>query len=421
MTWPGLAWANLRAAPLTSAVNAVLLALGTASIVLLLLISDQFSSTLARDARGIDLVIGAKGSPVQLVLSSVYHADLPTGNIPKAEADRWAADPRVAQAVPLSLGDSYRGFRIVGTTPDYPALYAAQLADGRDWRAPMEAVVGAAAAREAGLKAGMHFAGAHGLVGGGHAHAGHPYRVVGILRPTGTVLDRLILTSLDSVWDLHDEHGEHDDEDSHPAHDTHDTHDTHEEHDEHAPHPHGDESREITAMLLRYASPLAATTLPRQINAESQLQAAAPAFEVTRLLNLVGLGIDGLRAFAAVLILTAGFSVFAALYGALKARRYDLAMLRCLGATRAEVLLSLMLEGLLLATFGALLGLALGHGAMELLGRWLASSRGVSFTGWVWLPAEWLLLVGLVGVGAVAAALPAWQAYRADVARTLAA
>lgn len=418
MNWLRLATANLRAAPLTSFVNVVLLALGTASIVLLLLIGNQLASTLSRDARGIDLVLGAKGSPVQLVLSSVYHADIPTGNITKAEADRWAADPRVAQAVPMSLGDSYRGFRIVGTTPDYPALYAAELASGRYWQAPMEAVAGAAAAREARLAQGAHFAGAHGLVGSGHEHAGHPYHIVGVLQPTGTVLDRLILTSLDSVWVLHSGHEEHEADET-PAH-------SHDDDHEHA-HAHGgehdaqlDDEREITAMLLRYTSPLAATTLPRQINAESQLQAAAPAFEVTRLLNLVGLGLDGLRAFAGVLILTAGFSVFAALYGALKARRYDLAMLRCLGATRTELLLCLLLEGLILATFGALLGFGLGHGTMELLGRWLAASRGVTATGWVWLPAESWLLIGLLGIGGLAAALPALQAYRADVARTLA-
>ncbi|MEC9365210.1 MAG: ABC transporter permease [Pseudomonadota bacterium] len=417
MTWLRLALANLRAAPLTSLVNAALLALGTASIVLLMLIGEQFSSTLARDARGIDLVIGAKGSPVQLVLSSVYHADVPTGNIVKAEADRWAADPRVAHAVPLSLGDSYRGFRIVGTTTDYPALYAAQLASGRFWEAPMEAVAGAAAAREAGLVQDGRFAGAHGLVDSGHAHAGQPYRIVGVLQPTGTVLDRLILTSLDSVWDLHGE--DHKDAEAHSGNDHDSAHDDH-DHDEHDHADAHDDAREITAMLIRYASPLAATTLPRQINAESQLQAAAPAFEVTRLLNLVGLGLDGLRAFAGVLILTAGFSVFAALYGALKARRYDLAMLRCLGATRTELLWSLLLEGLMLAALGAALGLALGHGTMELIGRWLAASRGVSATGWIWLPAESWLLLGLLIVGVLASALPAWQAYRADVARTLA-
>ena len=148
MKWLQLAWANLWHTPLTSLVNAILMALGTASIVLLLLAGEQFARVVARDAQGIDLVLGAKGSPVQLVLSSVYHADIPTGNIPFADVARWADDRRVARAIPLSLGDSYRGFRIVGTTPQYADFYAANLAQGRFWQAPLQAVVGAAVARE---------------------------------------------------------------------------------------------------------------------------------------------------------------------------------------------------------------------------------------------------------------------------------
>ena len=205
MTWVRLALANLGQSPLTSAVNVVLMGLGTASIVLLLLAGSQLSETLSRDARGIDLVLGAQGSPTQLVLSSVYHADVPTGNIPQREADRWAEDPRVGTAIPLSLGDSVRGFRIVGTTEAYAALYGADLAAGRFWDGPMEAVVGAAAAESTALGVDSRFAGAHGLAATGHTHASRPYRVVGVLEPTGTVLDRLVLTSLESVWTLHED------------------------------------------------------------------------------------------------------------------------------------------------------------------------------------------------------------------------
>ena len=392
MKWLQLAWANLWHTPLTSLVNAILMALGTASIVLLLLAGEQFARVVARDAQGIDLVLGAKGSPVQLVLSSVYHADIPTGNIPFADVARWADDRRVARAIPLSLGDSYRGFRIVGTTPQYADFYAANLAQGRFWQAPLQAVVGAAVARETGLSMESEFTGAHGLAAAGERHDEHAYHVVGVLEPTGTVLDRLILTSLDSVWDLH----------------------------AHEAHHHDDEPREITAMLLSYATPMAAISLPREINAESRLQAASPAFELSRLLNLVGLGLDGLRAFAGILLLTAGFSVFAALYGALESRRFDLAMLRTLGATRGELMLSLLLEGLLLTALGVALGFVLGHGAMALLGAWLETSRGIVISAWLWLPQESGLLAALLGIGLLAAALPAWRAYRSDVAGTLA-
>ncbi len=465
MTWLRLAVANLGLSPLTSAVNVLLMALGTASIVLLLLAGSQLSETMSRDARGIDLVLGSTGSPIQLVLSAVYHADVPPGNIRLEEAERWADDPRVETAIPLSLGDSYRGYRIVGTTAEYAELYGAGLATGRFWDGALEAVAGSAVAQSAGLALGSSFAGAHGLEEGGHSHDSHPYRVVGVLEPTGTVVDRLILTSLESVWDLHaggassahdhdDEAGDHHeddhdhagDRDHEHAHDHDDEAGSHHEDDhdhagdrdhEHAhdhDHQHGDEhdhehvaghdqpdpDREITAMLVRYSSPMAAMTLPREVNAAGVLQAAAPAMEVSRILQLIGIGLDGLSAFSWVLILTAALSVFAALYGSLRARRGDLAILRCLGATRWELLIALLLEGLLLSVFGVALGFLAGHGTMELLGGWLESTRGVALTGWTWIPAQTLLLFSLFGVGAVAAAIPAVQAYRTDVARTLA-
>ena len=420
MTWLRLALANLGLSPLTSVVNVVLMGLGTASIVLLLLAGSQLSETLSRDARAIDLVLGAQGSPTQLVLSTVYHADVPPGNISQREAERWADDPRVATAIPLSLGDSVRGVRIVGTTEAYATLYGANLAAGRFWSRPMEAVVGAAAAESTALGVESRFAGAHGLADAGHTHASRPYRVVGLLEPTGTVLDRLILTSLESVWTLHDDglpaqrDAQADGEADHGEHEA-----DHGEHEHDADH-HPEADREITAMLIGYRSPLAAMTLPRDVNARGSLQAASPALEVSRILQLVGIGFDGLEAFSWVLILTAGLSVFAALYGSLRARQYDLAMLRCLGATRWELLSVLILEGLLLSAFGVALGFLAGHGAMELLGGWLESARGVALTGWTWTPAETMLLLGLFAVGATAAALPAVQAYRTDVAATLA-
>ncbi|MEM1435898.1 MAG: FtsX-like permease family protein [Pseudomonadota bacterium] len=482
MTWLSLAWANLRNSPLSSAINVLLMALGTLSIVLLLLVSAQLSERLSRDARGIDLVLGAQGSPVQLVLSAVYHADLPPGNIPLEAAERWIEDPRIATAVPLALGDSHRGFRIVGTTESFLSFYSVDLAVGTAWQRPLEAVLGATVAQQTGMAAGSRFAGVHGMAEGGHVHEQQPYTVTGVLAPTGTIVDRLILTSLQSVWELHesesaehdhatghehdgahdaahdDEHeGEHESDDAHDdehegehehdaAHDdehegehehdaAHDDEhegehehdgahdDEHEgEHEHDGAHQHGNEPEdaEITAVLLRYQTPLAALTLPREVNAEGQLQAAAPAVEIARVLTLLGVGIDGLRAFAWVLVLTAALSVFAALYGSLYARRLDLALLRCLGASRLQLLSSLLLEGMLLSLLGVALGFLVGHGLTELLGTWLEKSRGISLTGWVWLRSESLILVTLIAVGALAAAIPAIQAYRTDVARTLA-
>lgn len=386
MTLLALAWANLLRDKLAAALNTALMAIGIATIVLLLLFGHHLEERMRGDAAGIDLVIGAKGSPSQLVLSAIYHADIPTGNIPLAEAQRWAEHPMVRTAIPQALGDSWRGFRIVGTTTAYPALYAAGVREGRLWQAPGEATIGAAVAAS-GLAVDDSFSGVHGFSPEGHVHGDSRYRVVGVLAPTGTVIDRLILTSVESVWAVHGT--------AEPT------------------------DPEITTLLIDYATPFAATTLPRLVNSQSQLQAAAPAVQTNRMLQLLGVGIDGVRAFAWLLVVSAGLGVFIALYHALEARRYELALLRCLGATRGEVLISLVIEGVLLSLAGTLLGVFVGHLVAELAGQWLGFVATEGLTGWQWLPAEsWLLLYG-TAIGALAALVPAIRAYRRDVTAVL--
>src|SRR5258706_15177371 len=301
MNLAGISASYLRARPLGTALNLLLLALGSATIALLMVASAQIEERMTRDARGIDLVAGAKGSPMQLVLSAVFHLDVPTGNIPLKDATMLARHRLVKKAIPIALGDSFRGFRIVGTNHDYVAHYGARIAEGRLWTAPMEAVLGADAPAKSRLAPGGKFAGAHGMGGEGDEHDDAPYTVVGVLAPSGTVLDRLVLTSVESVWTVHSlekEDAEH---------------------------------KEITALLIQYASPLAAAMLPRQVNASSALQAAAPAYESARLFRMLGVGVDVLRAFGFVLVLVAGLSVFIALLNALEDRRYDLAVMRMLG------------------------------------------------------------------------------------------
>jgi putative ABC transport system permease protein len=426
MSLLGLSLAYIRARALNAALNLVLLALGVGTIVLLLLFSAELEQRLTRDARGIDLVIGAKGSPLQLILASIYHADFPTGNIPLAEAERWARHPLVAAAIPLALGDSLAGFRIVGTEHAYAEHYGAELSDGRLWQAPFEGTLGALVADRTGLAVGDRFVGSHGLAPGGPAHGEHPYTVVGIMAPSASVLDRVVLTPVESVWlahgiephDHHDEVGDDEHADEHEEHT--------EEHDE-EPAPGemaapggGRRPLEITAMLIRYRSPVAAVQLPLLVNRESALQAASPAFETARLLSLVGIGADALRGFGLLLIGTAGLSVFIALSNAMQERRYDLAVMRTLGASQRQLFTQPLLEGLLLAGGGALLGILLGHAVAEAVGRLLPEGRNIGLTGLAWLPEELYVLVLALLVGLVAALLPAIQAYRTDIAAVLA-
>ena len=388
----------LRARPLNTVLSILLLALGVGTIVLLILVVGQLEERMHRDARGIDLVVGAKGSPMQLMLSGIYHLDAPTGNIPLASARMLEKNRFIRKSIPLALGDSWKGYRIVGAPREYAEHYEAKLAAGRFYEKPMEAVLGAEVAARTGVGTGGTFKGAHGMGQEGDEHD-MPYAVVGVLEKTGSVLDRLVLTSIESVWHVHEEHQGPEDEADRKA---------------------LEEAREVTVVLVQYASPLAAATLPRQINSQSELQAASPAYETARLFRIVGVGVEALRAFAVVLILAAALSVFIALYTALEERRYDLAVMRTLGASRAKLFGLLMAEGIALALAGGLIGLVLGHALAAALGAWLESQQHYPVTGLEWRPEElWVLAVAL-GVGVLAALLPAWRAYRTEVSRTLA-
>ena len=165
---------------------------------------------------------------------------------------------------------------------------------------------------------------------------------------------------------------------------------------------------------------MAAAILPRQINSQGQLQAAVPAVELTRLMQLFGIGFDTMRLFGLLLIATAALGVFIALYNTLRERRYDLAIMRTLGASRLRLMNHILLEGVILAMLGTLLGILLGHLGMELLGNSLAQARQLELSGRIWLNAEWGLLLLALLIGLVAALLPAIQAYRSDISRILA-
>jgi len=411
-----LAWRYLWAQPLTAALNLLLLSLGLAAISFVLLVSEQIEAGVRRDLAGIDLVVGAKGSPMQIMLSGVFHLDVPTGNIPLSTLKALRSQPLVARAVPLSLGDSLRGYRIVGTETSYIDLYKASLDQGQLWQAPLQAVLGAEVAERTGLKLGDPFAGSHGLGEQGDAHEGANYTVTGILKPTGTVLDRLVLTDLASVWQLHEAHHGP----GNQAELAHGQESGHEHEAESGAEAQALEAqRELTLLLISYRSPLAAISLPRWVNAQPGLQAAAPALETARLLRMVGAGTEVLQGFAVVLLLAAALSVWVALLNAVRARQADLAMMRMLGAPPWRVAVLIGMESLILAAMACVIGLALGHGLCEALGQLLADRQSLRLTG-AWTSPWELSLPLLAGaLAALAAAWPAWRAYRLDVSELL--
>ena len=408
MTLTGLALAYARRRPLATLLVVVLAALGVAMATLTLIVSQELERRLQRDAEGVDLVVGAKGSPLQLVLAGVYHADVPPGNIPYASLAELRANPRIASAIPLALGDSFGPYRIVGTEPALIGHYGAAIATGAMFAAPMEAVLGSEVARARGLAVGATFSGTHGLAGGGGEHGENPYTVVGVLAPTGRVVDRLVLTPVESVWDVHERH--HAPEAATPpsrgrpppaaAHDD-------------------DDERELTMVLVRYATPLAASGLSREINATSALVAASPAVETARLFTVFGIGLDLVRAFAGVLVAASVLLLFVALAQALEERRYDLAILRALGARRRDLVFVLMAESVTLALAGALLGVAIGHLAAASIGAWLPAAAPLAAAGWRPSPQEGVVVALALAGGILAACWPAWRVSKLDVAATL--
>lgn len=412
-----LVWNYLKAKPLNTVLNIVLLALGIAVITVLLLFNKQLEEKISSNAKGIDLVVGAKGSPLQLILCNIFHIDFPTGNINLKEAERVSRSRLIKTAVPLALGDSYQSYRIVGTTSEYVELYHLELGQGEWWNHELETTIGENVALGLKLNVGDQFQSTHGLVEGGSGHEDQKFVVKGILKRTNTVVDNLILTSVETIWHVHE----------HASIDSISQEEEHQEHDSTfvaskliPTHQAGDSTKEVTSLLIRYRSPMAAIQLPRMINGESNLQAASPAFETARLFSILGVGVDILMGFAYVLIFISALSVFIALYNSLKERRYDLAIMRSMGASKAKLFVSILMEGILLTLSGSVAGLLLGHGILVILGSTVEETQKAGITGLIFYSAEWIILAGSLLLGVLCALIPAIQAYRTDISKVLA-
>jgi putative ABC transport system permease protein len=459
---------KIRANPLNAAVSIVLFAIGIGIISLVISAEKRVKEQFLRNLAGIDLVVGAKGSPLQLILSSVFHMDAPTGNISLKEAEQISRNPLVEKTIPIALGDNYRGFRIVGTTSEYGSIYNATLLAGHWSGKPFEAVIGADAARRTGLAKGDHFTGQHGFTGHGHHHDEDIYTVSGILKPTGTIIDQLILTTVDTYWLIHgghhhpeeDEHLNewkeatghvHDEGDGHTDHGhAHSDHEDH-VHDENCDHGHSEEEAgwqeliskldareeltaeemalyrsrsgqmsgaqpdpgtQITALLVFYSTPRAAVQLPRMINDNTSMQAASPAFETHRLFSLAGAGISALRWLAWIIIVISGLNVFIHLSNTLNQSMYEIALIRSLGASRLKVMALLMFQGLWLSLAGWLTGVLVSKVILafipDLGGGQVGTITAVSGH-------DLLLLAYAAAAGLLSSLIPAIRAYRSDV------
>jgi len=365
---------NFRFKPLYTFLAILTLSVSIALLVGIQQMDKSFRNQLDNNLGGIDMVVGAKGSPLQLVLASVLHIDNPTGNISFEEAKGLMKNPMIDQAVPISYGDNYKGYRIVGATHDFPVLYDAVVKEGRSMEKPMEVVLGATVAEKFGLQIGDTFQSSHGLTEtGGHEHAA-PLTVVGIYEPTHKVLDRLIVTGLETIWEVHhheeepvvDEHesDEHYEEgEDHEAKEKHHhgEEDGNHENDEREPHHDDDHGQEITSLLVSFRNPIALLNTPRTINENTNMQAALPKFELERLYQFTGVGVKTITWIAYAILVISCITIFISLYRMVRDRAFDLALMRSYGANKFQLVKMVAYEGFLIAGVAFFIGVLLSQ------------------------------------------------------------
>ncbi len=327
------------------------------SIALLLGIQQveaSFKYQMENNLGDIDLVIGAKGSPLQLVLASVLHMDNPTGNIPYEDAKKVGKNPMIKSAVPISYGDNYKGYRIVGTTKGFAPLYNAALEEGRAVKKSMEVVLGHTVAKQLQLKIGDTFLSSHGLVDNDIDVHSEKLKVVGIYKPTQKIIDRLIITNLESIWDVHHTEGEHEHGDEQEGGSI-----------EHSGNAY--EGKEITSLLISFRNPSAFLTLPRKINEQTNMQAALPKYELDRLYEYMGVGVKTISCIAYIILVISCMTIFISLYKMVKEHAFDLALLRTYGASNVQLIRMVGYEGCIMGLLAFLLGILLSKTGLSLM------------------------------------------------------
>lgn len=377
-----LAWANLLYRKFSAFISILLLAFGVGLVSLLLNTSKVLESTLLNSIQGVDMVVGAKGSPIQLILANIYHIDDPTGNIDLKQADGLLRNPMISSSVKLSYGDFYQKYRILGASTSIYSFYDLKVSSGKKAEEVMEVVVGADVAAAQGLKPGSIIESSHGA-GNGEKHHEN-YKVVGVLKSSGTVLDGLIITPLESIWEVH----------------------------------HTTENRQITAVLIKFRNAMGLMTVPAMVNKNTSLMAALPAIEVNRLMTLFGSALELLYYLALVIVVIAILSVFFSLLNSLRERKMELALLRLQGASRGRLFGSILVEAFFIAIIGSVIGLLISKLVFELLVGKYAGGMQLDGTGSIF-GYDLILIPASIVIACMAAVFPAWSACRVSITTLL--
>jgi putative ABC transport system permease protein len=472
MSLLGIAWRSIRQRLFTSGLTALSLALGVALVVATLVIGGVVRDAFASgQGLGYNLIVGAKGSPLQLVLNSVYLVSKPIENIswdfyqeflpaavrPDGKAGRYAGS--VAKAVPICMGDYFKSFRVVGTNAAY--FDSLTLGDGRSFSFAagrnfrdddfFGGVLGSAVAAKLGLAVGDTFAPTHGA-DDGLVH--DPFTVTGILARTDTPVDRGVYVNMEGFY-LQEGHAKPVPEGDTPEKAGGEAGEALEisrqdrnqpsrrireisqateafapadpPADPPGPAPLPFNQREVTAILVETSSPgglppeLLAMGLKTAINEGPDGQAAEPVREIRTLLDLFVRPLELLLLLVTTLVvIVSAIGILVSMVGSALERSRDVAVMRALGARRSHVLTAVLLEAIILAVGGGVLGWLLGHGIVAAIGPLITTNAGVSAGFFSSAPlGEALLVPFLVVLAVLAALLPALAAYRTDVAKWL--
>ena len=454
-----IAWRSIRQRSLASALTAFGMGLGVALVVAVLVIYGVIDQSFRRGSQGYDLIVGAKGSPLQLVLNTVFHLSESIETIPYSyyeELNEGRFASAIETAVPVCMGHDYKGFCVVATIPDmFDKLtylndreYTFSAGENFHMDQPFEAVIGATAARKLKLGLGDTIEPAHpGNAVEEKSNDVHPaFTIVGVLDHTGTPNDRAIFINLEGFYRMgchnvaptvaktfmqdkksptpgdekHDATKEPDHAEKELAAGDHVAHDHDAHHHEAVPH----DQRRITAVLVctDQSRQRLAMGLPGLINSESVAQAVMPSQEIDKLFKgIVGNIQSLLLILATLVVVVAGVGILVSIYNSMSDRRHEIAIMRALGASRVHVGAIILLESILLSLGGGLFGLLLGHGLVGTLGPTIAEQTGVAVSALQFQWDELILIPGLLVLASLVGYLPAASAYRTDVAKSLGA
>ncbi len=425
----------LRRRWVTVLLSVLSIATGTALVTGILLLRDESRNTFSQKDTGYEIIVGAKGSPLQLVLNTMYHVGAPVGNIPLDVYEKLARDRRVGVMLPMVFGDNISGFRVVGTAPQFFSAFEyrkgrrVRVETGRPFAMDYEAVIGSDVAQATGLKLGSTVLMTHGMHEGGEVHDFERLTITGVLVPTQTAIDRGVFTTLRTVWDAHYREYQHQQEAADAllaeAEGGETTDYDHAHGDDHSNHVKRDslippDFTTITAIAVRLKSPVFFDSFMRSVNDRTAAQAVLPVREIAELFVVVG-NIHGLLLIVSYLVVAVGaISMFIAMYTSLHERRREVAVLRALGAHRRTILGLMLTEAVLTGLAGAVVGLVVARVALVVAEPAIRAQTGVAIAVTGLHVVEVFIACGVVLLAVVTALLPAYMAYRVDVSDHLA-